>query len=239
MTIMLEIKHLHTSYGDVPVLHDLQLNVEQGKIVTLLGANAAGKSTTIKTISGQIIPRSGEIWFEGERIDSLPAPVRVEKGIVQVPEGRKIFPFMNVHENLLIGAYNPEARKKMNETLEYVYQLFPILLERKDQLAGTLSGGQQQMLAIGRGLMCLPKIMMLDEPSLGLAPVIVSQVFSIIREINKQGTTILLVEQNVNLSLKISDYAYVIENGRLVMEGKASDLKEDPKVKEAYIGLHF
>jgi branched-chain amino acid transport system ATP-binding protein len=234
---LLEIKNLSVSYGDVPALKHLSFSVREKSIVTLVGANAAGKTTTIKTISGLVPAKEGEIWFEGEKIDNLPAFERVSRGIVQVPEGRRVFPYMNVHENLLIGAYSKKARVKIKDTLDYVYSLFPILQERSKQMAGTLSGGQQQMLAIGRGLMSLPKIIMLDEPSLGLAPVIVTQMFTIIKEINEQGMTILLVEQNVHQSLKLSDYAYVVENGELVMEGKAIDLSENPDVIKAYIGL--
>jgi branched-chain amino acid transport system ATP-binding protein len=234
---LLEIKNLSVSYGDVPALKQLSFSVREKSIVTLVGANAAGKTTTIKTISGLVPAREGEIWFEGEQIDNLPAFERVSRGIVQVPEGRRVFPYMNVHENLLIGAYSKKARVKIKHTLDYVYSLFPILQERSKQMAGTLSGGQQQMLAIARGLMSLPKIIMLDEPSLGLAPVIVTQMFSIVKEINEQGMTILLVEQNVHQSLKLSDYAYVVENGELVMEGKAADLSENPDVIKAYIGL--
>jgi branched-chain amino acid transport system ATP-binding protein len=237
MRNLLEVKNLSVYYGDISAVKDLSFLVEEKSIVTLVGANAAGKSTTIKTLSGIVPIRSGEIWFEGEKINDIPAYSRVERGIIQVPEGRKVFPYMSVYENLLIGAYTKKARSKMRNTLEYVYSLFPILEERSKQLAGTLSGGQQQMLAIGRGLMSLPKILMLDEPSLGLAPVIVAHVFSTIKDINNKGTTILLVEQNVHQSLKLSHHAYVVENGELVMEGNATELSENPEVKKAYIGL--
>jgi len=235
---LLEVKNLSVSYGDVPVLRQFSFSVNEKSVVTLVGANAAGKTTTIKTISGLLPSQSGEIWFEGERVDQLPAHHRVERGIIQVPEGRKVFPYMSIYENLLIGAYTKNARKQMKSSLEYVYSLFPILEERQSQMAGTLSGGQQQMLAIGRGLMSLPKILMLDEPSLGLAPIIVSQMFSILKEINDQGTTVLLVEQNVYQSLRMSDYAFVIENGQLVKEGEARSLSEDPEIIKAYIGIH-
>lgn len=235
---MLEVKNLSVSYGDVPVLRQFSFSVKEKSVVTLVGANAAGKTTTIKTISGLLPATSGEILFEGERVDQLPAHKRVERGMIQVPEGRKVFPYMSIYENLLIGAYTKNARKQMKTSLEYVYSLFPILEERQNQLAGTLSGGQQQMLAIGRGLMSLPRILMLDEPSLGLAPIIVSQMFSILKEINDQGTTVLLVEQNVYQSLRMSDYAFVIENGELVKEGEAKSLSEDPEIIKAYIGIH-
>jgi branched-chain amino acid transport system ATP-binding protein len=235
---LLEVKNLSVSYGDVPILRKFSFSVKEKSVVTLVGANAAGKTTTIKTISGLLPVQSGEIWFEGERVDSLPAHNRVERGIIQVPEGRKVFPYMSIYENLMIGAYTKYARKQMKSSLEYVFSLFPILEERQNQLAGTLSGGQQQMLAIGRGLMSLPKILMLDEPSLGLAPIIVSQMFSILKEINDQGTTVLLVEQNVYQSLRMSDYAFVIENGQLVKEGEAKALSEDPEIIKAYIGIH-
>jgi branched-chain amino acid transport system ATP-binding protein len=237
MKNLLEVKNMSVYYGDISAVKDLSFSVEGKSIVTLVGANAAGKSTTIKTLSGIVPIRSGEIWFEGEKINNIPAYSRVDRGIIQVPEGRKVFPYMSVYENLLIGAYTKKARSRMKGTMEYVYSLFPILEERSRQLAGTLSGGQQQMLAIGRGLMSLPKILMLDEPSLGLAPVIVSQVFSTIKDINEQGTTILLVEQNVHMSLKLSHYAYVVENGELVMGGDATELSENPEVKKAYIGI--
>lgn len=234
---LLEVKNLSISYGDVPAVKDFSFSVKEQSIVTLLGANAAGKSTTIRALSGILQTQTGEIWFNGEKIDTLAPHLRVERGIVQVPEGRRVFPYMSIYENLLIGAYSKEARKKINTSLEYVYSLFPILKERSKQMAGTLSGGQQQMLAIGRGLMSLPKILMLDEPSLGLAPIIVSQMFDNIKEIQKSGVTILLVEQNVYQSLKVSQYAYVLENGVLVKEGPADILSKDPEVKKAYIGI--
>jgi branched-chain amino acid transport system ATP-binding protein len=234
---MLEVNKINVFYGDAQALWDVTFKVDKGEIVTIVGANGAGKSTTLKTIGGVLRPRPGEITFLGKRIDALPAHKTVEEGIAHIMEGRRLFPYMTVQENLELGAYNPKAWMKRKETLEWVYELFPILKERKDQLAGTLSGGEQQMLAIGRGLMSMPKLLMLDEPSLGLAPKLVMQVFDIIKKINEQGITILLVEQNVQHALTLADRGYVLENGRIAMEGTGEELLKNPHVKKVYLGI--
>jgi branched-chain amino acid transport system ATP-binding protein len=234
---MLEVNKINVFYGDVQALWDVTFKVDKGEIVTIVGANGAGKSTTLKTIGGVLRPRPGEITFLGKRIDALPAHKIVEEGIAHIMEGRRLFPYMTVQENLELGAYNSRAWMKRKETLEWVHELFPILKERKDQLAGTLSGGEQQMLAIGRGLMSMPKLLMLDEPSLGLAPKLVMQVFDIVKKINEEGVTILLVEQNVQHALTLADRGYVLENGRIVMEGTGEELLKNPHVKKAYLGI--
>lgn len=234
---MLDVRNIDVSYGDVQVLSKLSLSVAKGKIVSILGSNGAGKTTTIKTISGQLFPLTGTVEIEGARIDKIPAFKRVELGVIQVPEGRKIFPLMTVLENLELGSYTANAKRKRLPTLDYVFALFPILKERKLQVAGTLSGGEQQMLVIGRGLMSLPKLLMLDEPSLGLAPLIVKHIFGTIKNVNGTGTTILLVEQNIKAALLLSDRAYVLENGRMTLEGKAEDLMNQEKVRKAYMGI--
>jgi len=217
---MLSVHEIDVSYGDIQILYNVSFKVEERKIVALLGSNGAGKTTTIKTISGILRPLSGRIEFNGALIDRTPPFKIVEIGIIQVPEGRKIFPFMTTLENLELGSYTSIPKKQRPQTLEFVFNLFPILKERKLQIAGTLSGGEQQMLAIGRGLMSLPKLLMLDEPSLGLAPLIVKHIFDTIKKINDTGTTILLVEQNVKAALQLSDKAYILENGRIILEGK-------------------
>lgn len=234
---MLEVNKINVFYGDAQALWNVTFSVNKGEIVTIVGANGAGKSTTLRTIGGILRPRSGEITFLGKRIDSSPAYKIVEEGIAHVMEGRRLFPYMTVRENLELGAYTSKAWVKRNETLEWVHQLFPILKERKDQLAGTLSGGEQQMLAIARGLMSMPKLLMLDEPSLGLAPKLVMQVFDIVKKINEQGVTILLVEQNVHHALKLADKGFVLENGRIVLEGTGEELLKNPHVKKAYLGI--
>jgi branched-chain amino acid transport system ATP-binding protein len=231
---LLDVRNIDVSYGDVQVLSKLSLSVAKGKIVSILGSNGAGKTTTIKTISGQLFPLTGTVEIEGARIDKIPAFKRVELGVIQVPEGRKIFPLMTVLENLELGSYTANAKRKRLPTLDYVFALFPILKERKLQVAGTLSGGEQQMLVIGRGL---PKLLMLDEPSLGLAPLIVKHIFGTIKNVNGTGTTILLVEQNIKAALLLSDRAYVLENGRMTLEGKAEDLMNQEKVRKAYMGI--
>ena len=233
---MLEIREADQYYDDLQVLHAVSLAVNQGEIVALVGPNAAGKSTTLNMISGVIKPRRGQIALHGQRVDRLPAHAIVELGIVQIPEGRGLFPFMTVLENLELGSYTAEARRRKAETLEHVLDLLPVLKERQNQLAGSLSGGEQQMLAIGRGLMARPKLLMLDEPSLGLAPMMVQKCFEIVREVHAQGTTVLLVEQNVHHALALADRGYVLENGRIVMSGKGTDLLADPNLRRAYLG---
>ena len=235
--LLLSVNEINTHYGDVEVLHEVQINVEGGVITTILGANGAGKSTLLKTIAGIIRSPGGEVHFMGERIDQMPSHKIVALGIVRIPEGRKVFPTMTVLENLELGSYLPKAKAKRSETLEKVFSQFPILKQRALQSAGTLSGGEQQMLAIGRGLMSLPSLLMLDEPSLGLAPLIVSQIFKTVREINHQGTTILLVEQNVFNALDMSQTGYVLENGRVVLHGSARELLDNEHIKSAYLGI--
>ncbi len=234
---MLKIEHLHVNYGAFEVLQDLHLNVEEGEIVALLGGNGAGKTTTINTISGVVVQKSGVIEFMGQDISKLATHKRPELGITQVPEGRKLFPKMTVMDNLMVGSYLPKCRAERKENLERCFELFPKLYERRTQLAGSMSGGEQQMCAIARGMMQAPKLLMLDEPSLGLAPVIVEDVFEVIQKINKQGVTILLVEQNVQASLEIANRAYVIETGQNALEGEAEELIKSPQVKKAYLGL--
>jgi len=234
---MLEIKELNASYEKVQVLWGVSFTVNEGEIVSLLGSNGAGKSTTVKTIQGLLKSKSGSIRFMDRNIEGLPAYKIVDAGISLVPEGREIFPKMSVLENLILGAYVPRARDLLEESLEWVFQLFPKLEERKKQLAGTMSGGEQQMLAIARALMSKPKLLMLDEPSLGLAPVLVLQVFEVIKKLNEEGVTILLVEQNVHHALELSDRGYVLEKGRIILEGKGSELLEHEYVKNAYLGI--
>ncbi|WP_366923051.1 ABC transporter ATP-binding protein [Metallumcola ferriviriculae] len=234
---MLKVKNINVAYGDLQVLWDVSLEVKEGEFVALLGANGAGKTTILNTISGLLHPMQGSIEFTGEEISSIPGYRTADLGIAHVPEGRRLFPEMTVRENLEIGSLSKEAKKKRKQTMEEVYQLFPRLKERHKQEAGSLSGGEQQMLAIGRGLMALPKLLMLDEPSLGLAPVIVDQVFEIARDINKKGVTILLVEQNVAHTLQHCNRAYVLENGRVVMKGTGNELLHDEHVKSAYMGI--
>jgi branched-chain amino acid transport system ATP-binding protein len=234
---LLRINSIDVGYGDVQVLHDMSMTVEDGEIVALLGANAAGKSTTINTISGLIRPRAGSIEFQGRRIDHMPPYDIVAMGLIQVPEGRRLFPYMTVMENLELGAYTPQARRVRSKTLETVFDILPRLRERQTQLAGSLSGGEQQMVAIGRGLMALPRLLMLDEPSLGLAPLMVKQVLETIQEAASRGTTVLLVEQNVQHSLKLAHRGYVLENGRIVLEGKGNELLGNPHLKKAYLGM--
>ncbi|MGB7000487.1 MAG: ABC transporter ATP-binding protein [Halobacteriota archaeon] len=235
--IMLELKDLTVAYEKVQVLWDISFSIKAGEVVTLLGSNGAGKSTTVKTIQGILKPNSGSIKFMDKHIEGLPAYKIVDDGIALVPEGREIFPKMNVFENLLLGAYVPRAKESLDESLEWVLKLFPKLEERKKQLAGTMSGGEQQMLAIARALMSKPKLLMLDEPSLGLAPMIVLQVFEIIKKLHEEGVTILLVEQNVHHALEIADSAYVLEKGRIILEGKGLELLDDEYVKSAYLGV--
>ena len=234
---MLEVSDIDVAYGDVAVLHGMSVNVEEGEIVALVGANAAGKTTIINTISGMMRPRKGSIRFRGHRIDHFPPYEIVALGLVQVPEGRRLFPYMTVLENLELGAYSREARQQRIKSLGMVFGLLPVLKDRQAQLAGSLSGGEQQMLAIGRGLMALPRLLMLDEPSVGLAPLMVKQILETVRDINSRGTTVLLVEQNVQHSLRLAHRGYVLENGRIVLEGKGADLLANPHLKKAYLGM--
>ncbi len=233
---MLSLVDISSGYGDVVVIQSVSLEVGDGEIVTLVGSNAAGKSTLIHTISGQINLVSGEILWDGKPLPRQPWDVARE-GIIQVPEGRKLFPFMSVRENLQLGAYAKHARLKRKQNMDMVYDLFPDLKNCEKQMAGSLSGGQQQMCAIGRGLMSCPRLLMLDEPSLGLAPIIVKQIFSIVRQINRQGISVLLVEQNVTQALKIADRGYVVEQGRVVMNGTSEELLKDNSLKKAYLGM--
>ena len=234
---MLELNRINTFYGKIQALRDVSLKVENGEIVTLIGANGAGKSTTLMSICGVIHPRSGEILFDGKPIQQLPAPEIVKRGISQVPEGRLIFPELTVRENLDLGAFLRTDKKGIADDMEYVFQLFPILRERVSQTGGTLSGGEQQMLAMGRALMARPRLLLLDEPSLGLAPIIIQQIFKIIQKVNEDGTTVFLVEQNANQALHIANRGYVMENGVVVMEGKAQELLSSEKVRKAYLGM--
>lgn len=232
---MLKLNNIVAGYGSITALKDLSITVEEGQIVSLIGANGAGKTTLMKTITGVMKVSSGTIEFLGEDITYLPAHKIVEKGISLVPEGRQVLASMSVIDNLRLGAYQRKD-DEINSDIEKMYEMFPILEERKDQLAGTMSGGQQQMLAMARALMARPKLLLLDEPSMGLAPLVVQEIFDIIEAINKQGTTVLLVEQNANKALGIADYAYVLETGKLIMDGPASEIAGDPKVKAAYLG---
>ncbi len=233
---MLKLTDIHGHYGSIHALKGLNINIETGKVVTLLGANGAGKTTTLKCISGLMTPSKGQILFENDDLTKKSIEEIVQLGIVQSPEGRRIFSSLTVKENLMAGAFTMKSKEAIAKTLQEVYEFFPRLLERESQFAGTLSGGEQQMLAIGRALMACPKLLVLDEPSLGLAPLIVKDIFRIIKEINKRGTTILLVEQNARLALSVSDYAYVLETGKIVHEGEAKVLANDDKIKAAYLG---
>ena len=233
---MLKIENLHVAYGGIQALRGISLEVPDGKIVTLIGANGAGKSTTLRTISGLVKATSGSISWNGEELLGKPIDKIVTSGIAMSPEGRRVFPDMTVLENLKIGAYLRKDKAEIEKDIQWVYSLFPRLEERHWQLAGTLSGGEQQMLAVGRALMSRPKLMMLDEPSLGLAPLVVQDIFSIIKEINRQGVTVLLIEQNANMALKIADQAYVLETGNITMSGTGAELLVNEKVREAYLG---
>ena len=234
---MLRIDKLNFAYDDLQVIWDLSLEVNQGEIVTVVGANGAGKSTVLRNISRIVKPRSGSISFLGEDLGRLQPHTVVSRGVVQVPEGRRIFPEMTVLENLRMGSYLPDARKDRAKNIDWVFNLFPRLKEREKQLGGTMSGGEQQMLAIARGLMAGPKLMLLDEPSLGLSPLFVKNIFQIIKDINKEGVTILLVEQNVYQSLRISSRAYVLETGRVVLTGTGEELLTNDHVKKAFLGM--
>jgi branched-chain amino acid transport system ATP-binding protein len=234
---MLKVSGIDVFYGDLQVLWDVSFHVEEKEILVLVGANGAGKSTTIRTVSSLLTPRKGTIEFHGIRLDRSPPHKIIEYGIVHVPEGRRLFPQMSVEENLIMGTLFGEAKAKRLETIERVYELFPRLRERKKQLGGTLSGGEQQMLAVGRGLMSLPRLMMFDEPSLGLAPILVQEIFNMLRRVNSEGVTVLLVEQNVKQTLAMCNRAYVLENGKIVLEGVGRTLMDNDHVKEAYLGI--
>jgi branched-chain amino acid transport system ATP-binding protein len=233
---LLEIENMHSYYGHIQALRGISLTVNEGEVVTLIGSNGAGKTTTLRSIHGILPPREGRIVFAGEEIQGTPAHEMIGKGIAQSPEGRRIFFRMTVLENLEMGAYHRNDASGIREDMDRVFDLFPRLKERTRQEAGTMSGGEQQMLAIGRALMSRPRLLLLDEPSMGLAPVLVERIFEIIREINKQGTTILLVEQNANVALEIATRGYVLETGAIVNSAPAAELREDPTVREAYLG---
>lgn len=237
MSHVLEARNLESFYGPVMALRGVSLDVPQGKIVAILGANGAGKTTLMKTISGALSPRKGTVYLQGKRIDGSNPDVLVRKGLAHVPEGREVFPFLSVAENLMMGAYTRRKKAQIKHDLDMVYDYFPILRERMRQPAGTLSGGQQQMLAIGRGLMSRPSLMLLDEPSLGLSPLLVQEIFGIIKRLNtEQGVTILLVEQNAKIALQVADFGYVLETGRIVMADTAEKLSASDDIKEFYLG---
>lgn len=234
---MLKVENLDVFYGDLQALRGVSLKVEEGEIVTIIGSNGAGKSTIIKTISGMLRARKGLINWFNRPISNISTSAIVEAGIIQIPEGRQLFPSMSVLENLELGALNPKARKDKRENIKKIFGLFPRLEERKSQSAGTLSGGEQQMLAIGRGLMSRPRILMLDEPSLGLSPLLVRSIFSIISQINQEGTTILLIEQNIHYALHMAQRAYILENGEIIRHGPAHELLQDDPIRQTYLGL--
>jgi len=233
---MLELQDVHTYYGNIHALKGISLHVDKGEIVTLIGSNGAGKSTTLKTISGLLKPRQGGITLDGQRIDGLPAHEIVQRGICQAPEGRRIFPRLTVEENLEMGAYARTDLAGIREDMERVFALFPVLKERRHQVGGTLSGGEQQMLAIGRGLMSRPAILLLDEPSMGLAPILVDTIFKTIQELHRQGTTILLVEQNAQMALSVANRGYVLQTGAIVLHDTAENLRKNEMVRKAYLG---
>lgn len=233
---LLEVKDLQVFYGVIQAIKGISFEVNQGEIVTLIGANGAGKTTTMQSIMGLIKPRGGSVVYDGKEITGMPTHKIVGMGMTQVPEGRRVFSELTVYENLLMGAYTEKDRSKIKEDIEEIYTIFPRLGERKSQVAGTLSGGEQQMLAMGRAIMSHPKLLMLDEPSMGLSPALVDQVFEIIKHFHKTGTTILLVEQNANKSLAISDRAYVLENGRITVTGTGSELMASEEIRKAYLG---
>lgn len=233
---MLKIENINVFYGAIHAIKDISIEVNEGEIVTLIGANGAGKSTTLRTISGLLKPKTGKITFEGKDIAGIPAQAIVKTGISQVPEGRRVFANMTVMENLELGAYIRSDKSGIAEDMNSVFERFPRLLERKSQLAGTLSGGEQQMLAMGRALMSRPRLLLLDEPSMGLAPLLVKEIFTIVQEINRTGTTVLLVEQNANMALSIANKAYVLETGRITLSGNAKELAASEEVRKAYLG---
>ena len=233
---MLEIKELEVYYGMIQAIKGISFEVNEGEVIALIGANGAGKTTILHTISGLIAPKKGSITFEGQEITKIPAHKIVENGLAQVPEGRRVFPSLSVLQNLKLGAYTRKDKKEIDDTLKMIYERFPRLEERKNQPAGTLSGGEQQMLAMGRALMSKPRIILMDEPSMGLSPIFVNEIFDIIKQVSASGTTVLLVEQNAKKALSIADRGYVLETGKIVKEGKASDLLNDEAVKKAYLG---
>ncbi len=234
--MLLEFKNIVAAYGSITALKNVTFNVEEGQVVSLIGANGAGKTSTMRTITGLLKPSEGQVFFNGEDVTGLPTHKLVEKGISLVPEGRQIIEGLTVYENLEMGAYQRKDKEGVKEDIDRIYSIFPILNDRKDQLGGQLSGGQQQMLAIGRALMSKPKLLLLDEPSMGLAPLIVREIFDIVRRINDQGTTVLLVEQNAKKALEVAHYGYVLETGSMVLEGPAEEVMNNPRVKEAYLG---
>jgi branched-chain amino acid transport system ATP-binding protein len=234
---MLKVQNIDVFYGDLQILWDVSFEVNEGEIVALVGANGSGKSTTLKTISGLLNPANGSILFQDQYLNQIPANKIIEHGVAHVPEGRRLFPEMTVRENLIMGSLSRTAKAKRAETMEWVFGLFPRLREREKQMAGTLSGGEQQMVAVGRGLMALPKLIMFDEPSLGLAPILVAEIFKIIKRIKKEGVTVLITEQNTKQSLEISDRGYVLENGRVVLSGSGKELLDNEHVKQAYLGI--
>jgi branched-chain amino acid transport system ATP-binding protein len=236
-TPLLELKNVHSYYGNIHALKGISLTVNKGEVVTLIGSNGAGKSTTLRTISGILHPRQGEVWLEGSRIDHVPPHKLVEMGVLQSPEGRRIFPRLSVRDNLEMGAFTRSDKDGIESDMQRVFELFPRLRERATQKGGTLSGGEQQMLAIGRALMGRPRVLLLDEPSMGLAPVLVEQIFEIIKSINAQGTTILLVEQNALMALQIAHRGYVLQTGQIVLADSASALGENEMVQKAYLGI--
>ena len=233
---MLEIKDLEVYYGMIQAIKGISFEVNEGEVIALIGANGAGKTTILHTISGLIAPKKGSITFEGQEITKIPAHKIVENGLAQVPEGRRVFPSLSVLQNLKLGAYTRKDKKEIDDTLKMIYERFPRLKERKNQPAGTLSGGEQQMLAMGRALMSKPRIILMDEPSMGLSPIFVNEIFDIIKQVSASGTTVLLVEQNAKKALSIADRGYVLETGKIVKEGKASDLLNDEAVQKAYLG---
>lgn len=233
---MLEVRDLHVNYGPIQALRGVDVDVQQGEIITAIGANGAGKSTLMMTLSGVLKPVSGKIRFLGERIDSRSSHLIVRAGLSQVPEGRRVFPLLTVDDNLAAGALSRNSRSEIARDRDWVFSLFPRLLERSRQMAGTLSGGEQQMLAIGRGLMSRPKLLLLDEPSMGLAPMMVASIFAILREISRQGATIMLVEQNAHMALELATRGYVLEGGQVVLSGSSEELAANPRMREAYLG---
>lgn len=233
---MLKVENIQVYYGMINAIKGVSFEVNEGEVIALIGANGAGKTTILHTITGLVAPKSGHVYFEGKDLTKIPAHKIVYLGMAHVPEGRRVFQQLTVFENLKLGAFSVKDKNKIQENLDYVYRHFPRLEERKNQVAGTLSGGEQQMLAMGRALMSNPKIILMDEPSMGLSPLLVNEIFKIIGEVSKDGTTVLLVEQNAKKALSIADRAYVLETGNIVMEGKASELLSDPRIKAAYLG---
>jgi len=233
---LLEVEDLHVSYGAIRALHGISFHVDEGEIVTLIGANGAGKSTTLRTISGLLYPDKGKITYDGVDLVGTEADAIVRMGVIHVPEGRRIFAPLTVRENLEMGAYTRRDKQEIEETMEWVFELFPRLRERAEQTGGTLSGGEQQMLALARGLMAKPRLLLMDEPSMGLAPILVEEIFETIQQINQEGVTILLVEQNAHMALSVAHRGYVLETGLIQLEGTSKELRENPQVREAYLG---